>query len=97
MTIYFSAFNNPHLEKNPQLEVPRPPRGALGRTLNNLTAAEERRVEVVLQALSEDVQKRRVMTFPYFKDYDRVGNVWRQCRLAITLFRGVRVQLFCCC
>ncbi len=54
------------------MEVTRPPRGALSRTLNSLTPAQERRVQDILDALAEDVRKRRVMTFPYFKDYDRV-------------------------
>ena len=71
--IYYTAFNDPNLEKNPQLEVPRPPCGALSRTLNSLTPAQERRVQDVLDTLSEVVRKKRIMTFQYFKDFDRVS------------------------
>ena len=40
--------------------------------LETLTQEEERQVRDVLTDLSEQVQKRRLMVYQYFKDYDRV-------------------------
>ncbi|XP_033106808.1 uncharacterized protein LOC117108769 [Anneissia japonica] len=66
-----NAFNEPHLEKKPEFEVVRPPQGALSRSLNPLTEKEEARVQEVLKTLGEDVKRRRLMMFQYFKDFDR--------------------------
>lgn len=66
-----NAFNVPHLDKKPLQEVIRPPRGALARTLKPLTDAEEARICVVLSEIAEQVQRRRLMMYTYFKDYDR--------------------------
>lgn len=68
-----TAFTDPHFEKNPQLDVYRPPCGALARSLNNLNDAEDQQVNHVLVALQDEVRKRRLMTFPTFKDFDRVS------------------------
>ncbi|CAH1794695.1 unnamed protein product [Owenia fusiformis] len=72
-----NAFNVPDLEKKPLQEVSRPPRGALSRTLAPLTEAEEARLNQVLQTLSDQVRKRRLMMYQYFKDYDRGKNYTR--------------------
>ena len=45
----------------------------LFQNLPQLTAEEESRVSGVLAKLAEQVQKRRLMMYQYFKDYDRVG------------------------
>ncbi|XP_074647534.1 uncharacterized protein LOC141903328 [Tubulanus polymorphus] len=66
-----NAFNVPNLEKNPTTEVVRPPRGALGRTLNQLPEDDEKRVLKVLAELTDQVKKRRPMMYEYFKDFDR--------------------------
>ncbi|XP_002741846.1 uncharacterized protein LOC100373451 [Saccoglossus kowalevskii] len=66
-----NAFNEPGLEKNPTLDVQRPAKGALSRYLNPLNDEEEARVAVILQEMSETCQKRRLMMYAYFKDYDR--------------------------
>ncbi|XP_033116176.1 uncharacterized protein LOC117116278 [Anneissia japonica] len=68
-----NAFNEPHLEKKPEFEVVRPPQGALSRSLNPLTEKEEARVQEVLKTLGEDVKRRRLMMFQYFKDFDRAS------------------------
>ncbi|XP_067828759.1 uncharacterized protein [Heptranchias perlo] len=64
------AFNIPHLEKNPTAEVCRPPRGTLFKLGAKLTDAEEKRLEIVLRELSEQVEKRQLLVNPFFKDYD---------------------------
>ena len=66
-----NAFNIPHLDKKPLQEVVRPARGALARTLKPLTEAEEARIAVVLSEMAEQVRRRRLMMYTYFKDYDR--------------------------
>ncbi|XP_072165025.1 uncharacterized protein [Diadema setosum] len=67
-----NAFNDPHLEKKPTTDVYRPRRGELSRTLNNLGSGdEEARLAFILDKISEDVKKRRLMMIQYFQDYDR--------------------------
>lgn len=66
-----NTFNVPGLEKLPTTHPLRPPRGALTRSLNGLTREEEERVEVVLAQIREVVLKRRLLIYPYFRDYDR--------------------------
>ncbi|XP_063445753.1 uncharacterized protein LOC134725669 [Mytilus trossulus] len=66
-----NAFNIPNLDKKPLQEVVRPSRGALARTLKPLTDAEEARMNVVLSEMAEQVRRRRLMMYTYFKDYDR--------------------------
>ncbi|XP_064617922.1 uncharacterized protein LOC135482031 [Liolophura sinensis] len=66
-----NAFNTPHLEKKPTHTVTRPLRGALTRTLKPLTESEEQRVLFILEGMADIVKKRRLMMYPYFKDYDR--------------------------
>ncbi|XP_064635375.1 uncharacterized protein LOC135492703 isoform X2 [Lineus longissimus] len=66
-----NAFNTPDLVKKPTQTAERPPRGALSRGLNNLTSEEKKRCEAVLETLSSEVRKRRLMIHNYFRDYDR--------------------------
>jgi Ca2+-binding EF-hand superfamily protein len=65
------TFNIPALEKNPTAVPERPPRGALGRVVRQLTPKDEARLEAVLDHVRDNVSKRRLLLFPYFKDYDR--------------------------
>ena len=43
-----------------------------------MTEAEEHQVEDILMTLADQVRKRRLMMYQYFKDYDRVSEErWR--------------------
>ena len=42
---------------------------------NLLSAAEENRVNEILNQMAETVRKRRLMVYPYFKDFDRVNEI----------------------
>ncbi|XP_013383058.1 uncharacterized protein LOC106153608 [Lingula anatina] len=66
-----NAFNIPDLDKKPTESVVRPPRGALSRTLKGMTPEEEERVVKVVNEIADQVAKRRLMMYQYFKDFDR--------------------------
>ncbi|KAK3583614.1 hypothetical protein CHS0354_039437 [Potamilus streckersoni] len=66
-----NAFNIPDLEKKPLQDVVRPVKGALHRSLRGLSDSEEARIQEVLHEISDQVRRRRLMMYPYFKDYDR--------------------------
>lgn len=66
-----NAFNIPDLEKHPTADVYRPPVGALAKMPNNLSEEMEQRVTEILSRLREIVRKKRLMLYPYFKDFDR--------------------------
>ncbi|XP_053393487.1 uncharacterized protein LOC123564874 [Mercenaria mercenaria] len=66
-----NAFTIPDLEKKPLQNVVRPVKGALSRGLKPLTEAEERRIQEIISQISDNVRRRRLMMYPYFKDYDR--------------------------
>jgi len=66
-----NAFNVPDLEKRPTADVYRPPIGALAKMPNNLCENDEERVKEILSNLRETVRKKRLMLYPYFKDFDR--------------------------
>ncbi|XP_052771578.1 uncharacterized protein LOC128211160 [Mya arenaria] len=66
-----NAFTIPDLEKKPLQSVSRPVKGALSRGLTPLTDQEEGRVMEILRTISDNVRRRRLMMYPYFKDYDR--------------------------
>jgi len=66
-----NAFNVPHLEKNPTVDIPRPPIGALAKVPNNLGVVREGEVARIILELRETVRKKRIMLYPYFKDFDR--------------------------
>jgi len=65
-----NAFNVPHLEKNPTVDVSRPPIGSLAKVPNNL-GNREGEVSRIIEELRETVRKKRIMLYPYFKDFDR--------------------------
>lgn len=66
-----NAFTIPDLEKKPLQNVVRPQKGALSRGLKGLTDEEEVRLHEILATISDNVRRRRLMMYPYFKDYDR--------------------------
>lgn len=66
-----NAFNVPDLEKRPTADVFRPPVGALAKMPNNLSDEDEKKVDEILARLRETVMKKRLMLYPYFKDFDR--------------------------
>jgi len=66
-----NAFNIPALEKKPTSHPTAPPSGSLSRSLSQLSDEEEKRLLDVLCNLIEVVRKRRLMLYPYFKDFDR--------------------------
>ena len=69
-----TAFNVPHLEKNPTATVYRPHTGALAPTVHKLDPDDEEQVEKVLDILRDYVTRRRItMLYPFFKDFDRVN------------------------
>ncbi|KXJ27651.1 hypothetical protein AC249_AIPGENE16872 [Exaiptasia diaphana] len=66
-----NTFTLRDLEKQPTADPYRPPVGALAKAPNLLSNAEEARVQEILKGLIDKVRKRRLMVYPYFKDYDR--------------------------
>ncbi|EDO33216.1 predicted protein [Nematostella vectensis] len=66
-----NAFTVPELEKKTTADAYRPPVGALAQAPNLLTEQEERRVYEILEDMRDKVRKRRLMAYPYFKDFDR--------------------------
>lgn len=66
-----NTFNVPGLEKQPTVHPIRPPRGALTRNLASISPEQEERIEMIISHIRKDVQKRRLMIYPYFRDYDR--------------------------
>ena len=42
-----------------------------------MTDEDERRVVEVVNRLAEEVRKRRILVYPYFKDFDRVSTLCR--------------------
>ena len=39
-----------------------------------MTSQEEARLREILTQIGDNVRRRRLMMYPYFKDYDRVGS-----------------------
>jgi Ca2+-binding EF-hand superfamily protein len=67
-----NAYNEPDLEKKPTTTVHRPLRGHLSRRLNVLESSEdEKRVQEILARLKVEVSCRRLLLYPYFRDFDR--------------------------
>ncbi|CAB4016979.1 uncharacterized protein LOC110234356 [Paramuricea clavata] len=66
-----NAFTEPELEKKPTTQTLRPPVGALMKVPNTLSAHEERQVQEILERLASEVKRRRLMVYPFFKDFDR--------------------------
>lgn len=46
---------------------------SLAQAPNLLNSAEEERVNEILLDMADKVRKRRLMVYPYFKDFDRVS------------------------
>lgn len=68
-----SGFSVPHLDKNVTAEVRLPPKGSLYRSLPRLSDAEEARVQSILDRLANEVLRRRILLYPFFRDFDRVS------------------------
>jgi len=66
-----NAYTVPNLEKNPTAIVYRPQVGELAKVPDTLSPEEEERVAVVIRGLQEIVEEKRLMLYPYFKDFDR--------------------------
>jgi len=69
------AFSVPNLEKKPTQDIYRPPVGYLAEVPNDLSESDEIRVAKILRDLQETVRRKRLMLYPYFKDFDR-GNCY---------------------
>ncbi|GAA57475.1 folliculin [Clonorchis sinensis] len=65
-----APFHTLHLEKDPLKQPNMPKTGELTRGVATLTTEEEQRVSRILDDLRAKVEKRRIMTCPYFRDYD---------------------------
>ena len=66
-----NTFNIPNLEKKPTLNPVRPSPKQLQTKLTKLDETEEARLQQLIQEIREYVSKRRIMLYPYFKDFDR--------------------------
>ena len=66
-----NAFNVDQLDKKVHVQPDRPPKGALGRMLGDLSPAEDDKVRDILSRISDEVRRRRMLLYPYFKDFDR--------------------------
>ncbi|XP_076448305.1 uncharacterized protein LOC143285015 [Babylonia areolata] len=67
-----NTFTIPDLEKKPTEDVARPLKGSLFRGLKPLDSeVNEARVRKVVDELREKCRRRRLLMYPYFKDYDR--------------------------
>lgn len=66
-----NTFNIPDLEKKPTLQPVRPDPKMLQTKLASLNDADELRVQELIEEIREYVSKRRIMLYPYFKDFDR--------------------------
>eukprot|EP00118_Oscarella_pearsei_P007535 m.37336 g.37336 ORF g.37336 m.37336 type:complete len:283 (+) comp32362_c0_seq6:963-1811(+) len=66
-----NAFNVPELEKKPTEAVVQPLRGTLAWAPGQLSVAEEARLDEVMTYLADTVRKRRLLLYPFFKDFDR--------------------------
>ncbi|KER31253.1 LOW QUALITY PROTEIN: hypothetical protein T265_13008 [Opisthorchis viverrini] len=72
-----APFHTLHLEKDPLKQPNMPKTGELTRGVATLTTEEEQRVSRILDDLRAKVEKRRIMTYPYFRDYDLGTGVTR--------------------
>jgi len=66
-----NTFNIPNLEKQPTLNPVRPSPKQLQTKLTKLNPEEESRIQQLIQDIRQYVSKRRIMLYPYFKDFDR--------------------------
>jgi Ca2+-binding EF-hand superfamily protein len=66
-----NTFNIPLLEKQPTKLPTRPDPKELQTKLAHLEDAEETRLQELIQEIKQYVTNRRIMLYPYFKDFDR--------------------------
>ncbi|CAH8876217.1 unnamed protein product [Trichobilharzia szidati] len=65
-----SPFHTLDLEKDPLKRISMPPTGALSKALCVLSPEEEDRVSKLLEEMKSKVREKRILTYPYFRDYD---------------------------
>ncbi|THD24804.1 hypothetical protein D915_004430 [Fasciola hepatica] len=65
-----APFHILDLEKDPLKQPVTPSRGMLSRGLAKLDEDDEQRVSNLLDKIKSQVAKRRILTYPYFQDYD---------------------------
>ncbi|KAK4476031.1 hypothetical protein MN116_001261 [Schistosoma mekongi] len=65
-----SPFQTLNLEKDPLKQIVMPPRGALSKQLCVLSQEDEDRVSKLIEEIKNQVREKRILTFPYFRDYD---------------------------
>ncbi|CAH8654694.1 unnamed protein product [Heterobilharzia americana] len=65
-----SPFHTLQLEKDPLKQISMPPTGALSKALCMLNPEEEDLVSKLLGRIKNEVREKRILTFPYFRDYD---------------------------
>lgn len=66
-----NTFNIPDLERRPTKEPTRPDPKQLQTKLANLDQQEEIRLQELIREIKQNVTNRRIMLYPYFKDFDR--------------------------
>ncbi|TNN07355.1 EF Hand type protein [Schistosoma japonicum] len=65
-----SPFQTLYLEKDPLKQIIMPQRGALSKQLCVLSQEDEDRVSKLIEEIKNQVREKRILTFPYFRDYD---------------------------
>ncbi|VDP90274.1 unnamed protein product [Echinostoma caproni] len=85
-----SPFLVLNLEKDPLKQPSWPAPGMLSRGLAKLDEDEEQKVSEVLDKIRSQVEKRRILTFPYFRDFD----LGTGCTQLITAAQFARVLHF---
>eukprot|EP00731_Ephydatia_muelleri_P005665 Em0002g1841a len=66
-----NAYNVPELEKAPTQNVERPLKGHLHKTVNTLNQEWGGRLSCVLDELKAEISRRRLLLYPFFKDFDK--------------------------
>uniref|UniRef100_A0A5K4FDT6 EF-hand domain-containing protein n=1 Tax=Schistosoma mansoni TaxID=6183 RepID=A0A5K4FDT6_SCHMA len=65
-----SPFQTLYLEKDPLKPITIPARGALSQLLCVLSQEDEDRVSKLVEEIKRQVCEKRILTYPYFQDYD---------------------------
>ncbi|VDP36376.1 unnamed protein product [Schistosoma mattheei] len=65
-----SPFQTLYLEKDPLKPITIPARGALSQHLCVLSQEDEDRVSKLIEEIGRQVREKRILTYPYFQDYD---------------------------
>ena len=66
-----NTFNIPDLERQPTKEPTRPDPKCLQTKLADLDSEEEARLQELIREIKKNITNRRIMLYPYFKDFDR--------------------------